>query len=285
MTSSSRNGGDEMANAMDVLSPRTRRITVIAQDPSVRRGGRIVMGKIAIPREELREGPWGHRVQVVDYDASLDRYLRPKPPPIQDDPFTGKDPDRLIGDPEFHAWNCYAIVMSTLASFEFALGRRIAWSFGGHQIKVVPHAFADANAFYSRQDEAILFGYFQGYKDIVFTCLSHDVIAHETTYALLDGLRERYMDPSSPDQAAFHEGFADIVALLSVFAMPGVVEQIIDLSEDAENERREPLRRILISQLTEERLFRGLLALGEQMGEEIQRVRGAALRHSGELKP
>jgi len=224
-------------------------------------------------------------VQVVDYDASLDRYRKPKPPAAKADPFEGRDPDRLIGDPEFHAWNCYAIVMSTLARFEFALGRRVNWSFGGHQIKVVPHAFADANAFYSRQDEAIMFGYFQGTKDTVFTCLSHDVISHETTHALLDGLRERYMDPSSADQAAFHEGFADIVALLSVFAMPGVVERIVDLGEDADRQTPEPPRRIRISRLTEARLFRGLLALGEQMGEEIQGVRGAALRRSGEIEP
>ena len=175
--------------------------------------------------------------------------------------------------------------MSTLARFEFALGRRVAWSFGGHQLKVAPHAFADANAFYSRQDESILFGYFQGQKDTIFTCLSHDVISHETTHALLDGLRERYMDPSSADQAAFHEGFADVVALLSVFALPGVVEKVVDLSEPGQKAEANPPRRIRISQLTEARLFYGLLALGEQMGEEMQGVRGAALRRSGEIAP
>jgi len=270
-----------MANSTKTVLPRTRQLTVIAQDPSIRRGARIVTGEVTIPWEELREGPWGHRVQIVDYDASLDRYRKPKPIAASENPFKNKDPDHLISNPEFHAWNCYAIVMSTLFRFEFALGRRIAWSFGGHQIKVAPHAFADANAFYSRQDESILFGYFQGRKDTVFTCLSHDVISHETTHALLDGLRERYMDPSSPDQAAFHEGFADVVALLSVFAMPGVVERIIDLGDTAAN----PPRRIPVNKLTNKRLFSGLLALGEQMGKEIQGVRGAALRKSGEIDP
>ncbi len=268
-----------------VLSPhappqRTRRVTVIAQDPSVKSGRRIVTAALTIPREDLKDGPWGHRVQVVDYDASLDRYRRPGPASERDDPFEAKDPARLIADPDFHAWNAYAIVMSTLSTFEFALGRRVGWSFRGHQVKVVPHAFADANAFYSRQDESILFGYFQGKKGPVFTCLSHDVIAHETTHALLDGLRERYMDPSSPDQAAFHEGFADVVALLSVFAMSGVVERILDLSGgDAA-----PARRIAVRKLTEPYLFGGLLGLAEEMGSEIQGVRGAALRRSGLLE-
>ena len=35
--------------------------------------------------------------------------------------------------------------MRTLAHFEKALGRRVSWSFGGHQLKVAPHAFAEAN--------------------------------------------------------------------------------------------------------------------------------------------
>src|SRR5262245_65892930 len=43
------------------------------------------------------------------------------------------------------------------------------------------------------------FGYFiGGGGKPVFTCLSHDVLAHETTHALLDVLRRRYMESSKP---------------------------------------------------------------------------------------
>ena len=57
----------------------------------------------------------------------------------------------------------------------------------------------------------------------VYTCLSHDVVGHETTHAVLDGLRRRFLEPSLADQAAFHEGFADIVALMQHFTMPDVL--------------------------------------------------------------
>src|SRR6185503_2322557 len=118
------------------------------------------------------------------------------------DPFL-KEPDaRLLRDPSFHAQNVYATVMRTLSRFEFALGRRVRWGFETHQVKVAPHAFADANAFYSSDDEALVFGYFPaGDGTMVYSALSHDVVAHETTHALLDGIRHRFLDPSSPDQA------------------------------------------------------------------------------------
>ena len=55
----------------------------------------------------------------------------------------------------------------------------------------------------------------------VFTCLSHDIIAHETTHALLDGMHRRFIEPSNADVLAFHEAFADIVALFQHFSLPG----------------------------------------------------------------
>ena len=58
----------------------------------------------------------------------------------------------------------------------------------------------------------------------VFTCLSHDIIAHETAHAILDGIYSNYTDDTNPDVLAFHEGFADIVALFQHFTFPEVLK-------------------------------------------------------------
>src|SRR6185369_4652655 len=143
------------------------------------------------------------------YDTSTGKFrvAHVLPDSVDDEPPAwAKGASGLLDDQRFHAQNAYALVMQTLARFEFALGRRVGWGFQTHQLKVAPHGMMDANAFYSREVEGLVFGYFPGRtKRTVYTCLSHDVVVHETTHALIDGLRRRYLDPSGPDQAAFHE--------------------------------------------------------------------------------
>ena len=211
---------------MAQTSARTRRLTVVAQDPGVRsEDGRILCVPIQLPAEALDRGPWGHRVQVIDFDATTNKLLAP----LGDsgyaadragnvtDPFDAASNRTILSDPQFHAQNVYGIVSQTLARFERALGRRVNWGFAGHQLRVAPHAFADANAFYAPEEQALFFGYFVGETGQTSSPVSHDVIAHETTHAPHDGIL-----PASPihppRSAAFHEGFADCVALLSVFS-------------------------------------------------------------------
>jgi hypothetical protein len=260
-----------------------RKLTVFAQDPMVKFNGKILTAQIDIPAELLDPGPTGFRVKVIDYDSTLDRFLKPSGR-VRGDPFEKKHPSALINDPHFHAQNVYAIVMNTLDRFERALGRRVGWGFdgGAHQLKVVPHAFSDANAYYSRDQETLMFGYFPGKSDTIFTCLSHDIIAHETTHALIDGLRRNYLLPSSPDQAAFHEGFSDIVALLSLFRLYEVVDAMLKLSSSSATDSL-VMRR---NELTAAKLKKtALLQLAKQMGSELNGVRGDALRHSADLTP
>jgi len=271
-----------------IKAPRTRKLTIVAQDPSIKGAdNRILTTQVEVPAEVLDPGPRGYRVSVVDYDATRGVLLEPArigKDASEGDRFCGKGGDEvLLESPAFHAQNVYAIVMRTLARFEKALGRRVSWSFGGHQLQVAPHAFAEPNAFYSSEDQGILFGYFfTEARNPVFTCLSHDVVAHETTHAVLDGLRERFIDPSLPDQAAFHEGLADIVALLSVFSLRDVVERIVRASSKMDGDTLRPDK-----QTADWLRNNPLLWIAEQLGAELGPTgsRAKALRRSLELGP
>jgi hypothetical protein len=251
---------------------------IIALDPTTKdRDGKILTALIEIPNEQLMPGPRGYRVQVVDYDAT-NRIL------YKAAPYRAQDLERNVAHPEtdraFHARSTYAIVMSVLARFERALGRRVPWSFAGHQITIAPHAFLDLNAFYSQADRAIFFGYYPDTHGMVFTCLSHDVVAHETTHALVDGLRPGYLRPSSPDQAAFHEAFGDIVALLAVLSLREIVSVALD--------RDKSLSKDLVDakDVTEDALKNSLLlGLADQVGEAMYGIRGVSLRRSIKIVP
>ena len=265
---------------------RWRELVILAQDPTVKLGDRAIRAKVRVPREDLMPGPRGHRFQVVDFDATNPARL--ENPVIDDDDLAQKawlalDDGDLIESPVFRAQNVYAIAARTLDTFEQALGRRVPWSHAGHQLFLVPRAFREANAFYDPDAHAVFFGYFDlPDGSCAYTSLSHDIVAHETTHAVLDGLRSRFQEPGLPDQAAFHEAFADIVALLSVFSMPEVVGAV------APGDTMDRL--VAADRLTAEALAAtALLGLGEQLGVALGSYgaaqRGSALRTSVGLTP
>jgi hypothetical protein len=211
--------------------PERRPLKIYASDPLAQAGGANV-ARIDIPNEPLRPGPVGGRIQVVDYDIAHGKYY---PPVALDDPAVlmrgGLDPSE--SDPRFHQQMVYAVAMRTLENFDRALGRptRVG-SPRQRRLQLLPHAFYGANAFYNRATNAILFGYFRANRtnpgdnlpnQMVFSCLSHDIIAHEMTHAIVDRLRQYFIEPSNLDVMAFHEGFADLVALFQHFSFRDVV--------------------------------------------------------------
>ncbi|HYI41738.1 MAG TPA: hypothetical protein VE053_15630 [Allosphingosinicella sp.] len=284
---------------MKILPP-VRKLTIVAKDPGLRVGmaGAMVFAQIDVPAEILAPGPTGYRIKVVDYNSTERRAYADRQSYQREhellDPFapdSGESLDdpsyqaRVVGDPNFHAQNCYAIAMRTLGLFERALGRRVSWSSGGHQLHIAPHAFALANAFYSEPDRALMFGYFfDSDGKPIFTALSHDVVAHETTHAVLDGLRSRYTEPSGPDQAAFHEGLADIVAILSIFSLSEVVAAGLG-HEPKLPGPGEPMEVIAADKVTAKAIRESiLLGIGAEIGLSDGAGRGA-LRQSVRIEP
>ncbi len=236
-------GARPLPSRLDVPTPPMRSLQVYAVDPSAGKySGNVTT--VRVPWEDLEPGPTGRKIAVIDYDAANKCYY----PPIDLE-------DRLLlandglapaeADPRFHQQMVYAIASRTIQMFEVALGREIHWRradrFGGSAenadtlrkkedirvLKLYPHAMQQANAYYSPQAHGILFGFFkanttgQGRNlpgQLVFTCLSQDIIAHEVTHAVIDGIRTYFTEPTNPDVLAFHEGFADLCALFSHFS-------------------------------------------------------------------
>lgn len=203
------------------------------------------------PIDSERSVPMGEYVEIIDYDPATGVFYLPVDLDavhllLQD----GLTPN--VNDPQFHQQMVYAVVMTTIKNFEKALGRKIQWAEHAYykmengkkhytsefveRLRIYPHALRQANAFYHPDKKALLFGYFPAAPaspmlqlpgSTVFTCLSHDIIAHETTHAILDGLHRRYIEPTHPDTRAFHEAFADIVALFQHFTFPEVLKHQI----------------------------------------------------------
>jgi hypothetical protein len=196
--------------------------------------------------ENVLPGPVGEYVEVIDYDPTVRQFYRPVD--LNDRHLLaqhGHEPSE--SNPEFHQQMVYAVAMTTIHNFEQALGRKIQWAprrtLDGpsyeefvSRLRLYPHALRDANAYYSPLKKAVLFGYFSSTPaddtqlmpdSLVFTCLSHDIIAHEVTHAILDGIYGHYSEPTNPDVLAFHEAFADIVALFQRFTFPEVLRHQI----------------------------------------------------------
>ena len=201
-----------------------------------------------VPWEQnLKPGPSGEYVEVVDHDPASGCFYAPV---NLNHSFLlaadGLPPSE--GNPQFHQQMVYAVAMRTIFNFERALGRKAMWSPRMHgkddsayvqKLRIYPHALRESNAYYHPEKKALLFGYFPATEadpgqvypgGMVFTCLSHDIVAHETTHALLDGMHRSFIQPSNEDMLAFHEAFADIVSLFQHFSMPEVLRHQIGAS-------------------------------------------------------
>ena len=228
--------------------PPHRRLSAYALDPGASTAIDTALINEVVLRvrweEDLTPGPVGEYLEVIDHDPATGCFY---PPVDLNDPYLlaqdGLPPSE--GNPQFHQQMVYAVSMTTIANFERALGRRVHWSSRTdvsdedrfvEKLRIYPHALRQANAFYSPVKRALLFGYFPAEPadraaqlpgGTVFSCLSHDIVAHETTHALIDGMHRRFIEATHPDVLAFHEAIADIVALFQHFSFPEVVKHQI----------------------------------------------------------
>lgn len=252
-------------------APSKRRLRIFAYDPSLATDAKfhgINEAIVKIPWEdELKPGPIGEYLEVVDVDPASKCCYAPvdlNNPHILAE--SGLQPSEA--NPQFHQQMVYAVAMRTIEQFERALGRKSLWApriirDSNYQVvqkeyvqrlRIYPHALREENAYYTSQKMALLFGYFSGQSENigttlpgarVFCAVSHDIIAHETAHALLDGLHPRYQEATNPEVLAFHEAFADIVALFQHFTMPeSLLQQVKDSRGDMQKDN--PLAKLAV---------------------------------------
>jgi hypothetical protein len=246
-------------------NPPFRRLRVYAFDPQASlelETAQINDAVITLPWETpwedpLTLGPCNDYLEVIDHDPASGLFYAPVD--LNDPTLLAQDglpPSE--GRPQFHQQMVFAVAMKTIRLFERALGRPVFWTqeftpeqkagdaaAGGEKprhlgertllrrLRIYPHALREANAYYSPEKAALLFGYFKKGNDDenddtddegwVFTCLSQDIVVHETTHAILHGINRRSIEASNLDSLAFHEAFADVIALFQHFTMTDVV--------------------------------------------------------------
>lgn len=201
----------------------TKRVAVkfLPKDPLVARKDGLWPVEIKIDCETIGDGPTSARVAVIDYNADLDTLFAPAKLLESKDGFRGikgVDDADLLKSFTFHQINVWAIIEAILDRLESdqAFGRPIPWASGLGRLLVLPHAGYQENAFYDRGTGALHLLYFQGPDGKpVYTCLSHDIVAHELGHAILDGLKPGYNEVCSAETAGFHEFFGDALAIMA----------------------------------------------------------------------
>ena len=229
-----------------------RRLRAYAFDPSLATQldtALINEAVLRVPWEPLEPGPVGEYLEVVDYDPASGCFYEPvdlnEPHLLAQD---GLAPSE--GNPQFHQQMVYAVAMTTIENFERRLGRKALWAptssamptarssrsrtgavrSAVERLRIYPHALREANAYYSPEKKALLFGYFPASPrpTPARTCrAAWSSPACRTTWSptrrptrCSTACTATSASDSNPDVLAFHEAFADIVALFQHFTQP-----------------------------------------------------------------
>jgi hypothetical protein len=214
-------------------------VTIYVQDPLVAlKYPELGLQPIELDWEPgLMDGPTSARLAVVDYDGDAGQLAPAAKWSAEDWCFL--DPDGRPLNPEnyqnrqFRQVNAWAVIKNILSFYEQdrVLGRAIPWGFKDNRLIVVPHAGYRMNAYYHRGSKSLQFCYFGSPRDPVHTCLSHDILAHETGHAILDGIRPYYNELNSLQTAAFHEFVADLTSILSALRNNSVRHVVAEYSD------------------------------------------------------
>jgi len=211
-----------------IPAPPGCRTLIYRQDPSVQEAG---LKKVYLPNY-VADGPYDLRIKSEGSDMVYKNALG--------------DMVQTPGTEAFNVVQAYTVVRMVLNMTQCALravniNNPIPWFWNTYPkagesadipLSVKAHGLPDVmNAYYTRAEKSLRFGYFvkpgsQGEK--VYTCLSLDIVAHETAHAVLDGLKPNWITRSQiPQTSALHEAFGDLMAIFLTISQMDMADAII----------------------------------------------------------
>jgi hypothetical protein len=189
--------------------------------------------------EPLLDGPISRRVAVID--------LHPETGAVMPGAHFVRPQGRTLGRYEvkdeadyeatdFMQVSVFSAVMRMMVLFEApdVLGRKLRWAFDGEQLLVVPRAGKMPNAFYHRDSRSLQFFFVDDRSKpgkLVYACLAPDIVAHETTHAILDGIAPELYDATSPQSLAMHEAIADLGAVMLAVRTNRLLRKVLDKTD------------------------------------------------------
>lgn len=144
--------------------------------------------------------------------------------------------DRDQEPEQFDAAHTFAVARQVLTMYQRAL-RRVGceapfhWRHGEWPLKLQPRgSVGERQIRYRRGDRALIFSSFpwpQGCPtEVIHTCRSFDLIAHELGHAILDAIQPEYYEKDR-QTGALAESFADLAAIFTPLAQMDQVETMI----------------------------------------------------------
>lgn len=195
--------------------PVTERMVVLDLHPNT---GRLVPGVRFVPPDKI----------LAHYDIPKNIYLNATGKKIEEYDITTR---------QFKQAAVLAMALKTLFLFERnketnsdVIGRRLEWAFNAPQLFLVPRAGTSANAYYERASHSIQFFSFSSRKEpgqTIHTCLSRDIVSHETAHAILDAIAPELYDAVTPQSLAIHEAIADLAAACMAFESGNVADMVL----------------------------------------------------------
>lgn len=211
-------------------------VPVMIQDPSLKGPSKVDTEKY--DKETFScflDGPITDRVAIIDFDPATGQVVPGAPfePPKgrrKTARYIVKDTTKYEAA-DFCQCTTFGTIAGTIKMFEEpdVLGRKVSWACQSPQLLVVPRAGEWANAFYQRESSSLQFFFFKSKinpRKTIYTCLSRDIVAHETGHAVLDGVCPSLYNAISPQSLALHESIADLTALIMAFRKKSLCEMV-----------------------------------------------------------